>query len=123
VEPGAGGTPLGAVSREVDGTDPQPGDVVGSSLCDLVICGTVLGMPGRTAPGDVILALRSLGVMGLWVAGLLLPGPPGSSSPPVDEGHMEDSIDYTCLLVTNAERLLRRRPQPVRISCIQFGLV
>jgi hypothetical protein len=45
---------LGTVSIEVDGAGPRPGDDAGGPLCDLVVCGTSLGMSGSIASGDVI---------------------------------------------------------------------
>jgi hypothetical protein len=57
-EPGADGPLLGAISIKVDGPGPQPDDDVGGPLHDLGVCGTGLGIPGSTAPGDAIPAPR-----------------------------------------------------------------
>jgi hypothetical protein len=57
----------------VYGAGPQPGDNV-----------------GRTVLGDVIPAPWSSGVMHPGIAGLLLSGPLGSPSPPIDWGQVEE---------------------------------
>jgi hypothetical protein len=84
VELGADGVPLGAVSIEVDDADPRPGNDAGSLLRHLAVCNANLGTLGRTDPGDAIPAPRSSGALGPKITGLLLSGPPGSSSPSID---------------------------------------
>jgi hypothetical protein len=76
--------PLGVVSVEVGRTAPLLGDDAGSPLHDLVMHGIGNDSPGCPAPGDVILAPGSSGVVGLRVVRLLLLGPLGSLSQPVD---------------------------------------
>jgi hypothetical protein len=65
---GTDGASLGVVGAAVDGEGPQPGDDAGSSLHDLVLCGTGLGMLRITAPGDVTPTPGSSGDTGSGVA-------------------------------------------------------
>jgi hypothetical protein len=64
VELDAYGTPVGVVSIMVDKVDPRPGNDVRSPLCDLVMRGASLGMPGRTDPGNGIPTHGSSGAGG-----------------------------------------------------------
>jgi hypothetical protein len=86
VELGPDGAPLGTINVEANGADPWLGDGAGSPLHDLVVCGCGLGMPGRTKSDDAVPAPGSLGTVHPGITGLLLPGPPGSSSPSIDYG-------------------------------------
>jgi hypothetical protein len=72
---------LDVVSVKVDGAGPQLGDDAGGLPRDLGVCGTGLGMPGSTAPGDAIPTSESSGAAGPGAISLLLPGYRGSSSP------------------------------------------
>jgi hypothetical protein len=92
------GVHLGTIGVEVGGVDLRPCDDARSILCDLVMHGTGLSTPGRTAPGAAIPALGSIGVVGLWVARLPLlgPPPPGSAFQPVNWGQEQDSTKYAC---------------------------
>jgi hypothetical protein len=80
----ANSVPLGGVTVEANRVDPRPGDNVRSPLCDLVVCGASLVTPEHTNPGNAIPAPRSSGTGDLGITKLLLPGPPGSSSPSID---------------------------------------
>jgi hypothetical protein len=51
--PGAGGASPGAISIEVDGAGPQPGDDTEVSLRGLMMHDTCIGVPRSTAPSDV----------------------------------------------------------------------
>jgi hypothetical protein len=69
--PGADGMSLGAVSIEADGVSPRSGDDIKGLLWDWVMCGACIGAPRSAAPSDVTPTLRSSGVAGLGVSGLL----------------------------------------------------
>jgi hypothetical protein len=96
VEPNADDVPLGAVNVLADRVDPWSGDNVGSLHHGLVVHGAGPGTPGHTTPGDVVPAHRFLGAVGPGVAGLLLLNSPGSPSPPLNWGLVEDSVDLSC---------------------------
>jgi hypothetical protein len=68
----------------VDGAGLRPVDNAKGLLRDLVVCGTRLGRLESTALDDVIPSPESLGAMGPGAAELLLLGPPGSLSPPIN---------------------------------------
>jgi hypothetical protein len=69
---GADGASLGAVNIEVDGSSPRPGDDIEGSICDLVMRGAGIGVPGSATPGDVTPVLGSSGAAGPGISGLLL---------------------------------------------------
>jgi hypothetical protein len=77
---------LGTDSVMVDGAEPRLADNTRSSLCELVAHCAILGMPMCTTPGDAILAPESSGDVVSRITRLLLQGPAGSSSPPIDWG-------------------------------------
>jgi hypothetical protein len=58
------GTLHGAISTEVDGASPRPGDGSGGLLQDWVMRGIGIGAPRNVASGDVTLATGSLGAIG-----------------------------------------------------------
>jgi hypothetical protein len=104
--PNTNGASLGAISIEVDGASPQPGDGNGGSLRNLVMCGIGIGVPGSAALGNVTLAPRSSGAMGQGVSALLLLGSPGFLSPHIDWRRVEDNAEFVCSQVTVVDRLL-----------------
>jgi hypothetical protein len=61
---GADNASLGTISVEVDGASPGLSDDTRVSLCDLVMCGTGLGMLGSVAPGDAIPTPKFSGATG-----------------------------------------------------------
>jgi hypothetical protein len=104
VEPDADYALLGAVGV---GADPWLGDDARGLRRDMEVNGTSRGMPRCIAPGDAVSPLGFLGVVVPGVARLLLPGSPGSLSPPVNWGQVEDSAEYACSQVIAVERLLQ----------------
>jgi hypothetical protein len=92
--PDADGTLLGAVSIEVDRASPLPRDDTGGLLHDLVTHGSGPGMPGIAVPGDTILALGFLGVVGSGVAGLCLSGSPDFPPPPINWRRVEGDAEF-----------------------------
>jgi hypothetical protein len=81
---GDDGKSLGAISVEVDGVSPRPGDDAGGFLQDWVTCGTVIHGPESTTLGDVTPSPGSSDVTGPRGSGLLLPGSPGFPPLPID---------------------------------------
>jgi hypothetical protein len=104
--PGVDDASLGAVSVEVDGASPHPGDDTGGSLRDLVMCCTSIGVPESATLGDAALAPGSSSPVGLGVSGLLLLG--SLDFPPlhIDWRWVEDTLEFACSQVATAGRLL-----------------
>jgi hypothetical protein len=59
---------------------------LGSLLRDMVVRGAGLGVPGHTTPGDVIQTPEFSSAVGPRIAILLLSGPLGSRSLPINWG-------------------------------------
>jgi hypothetical protein len=77
LEPVADDTPLGTDNVEAEGIDPRPDDDARGLHHDLVVRGASPGTPRCVSLGDMALALRSSGIVGPGVTGLLLPDSPG----------------------------------------------
>jgi hypothetical protein len=79
VELDADGVPLGAVSVEADGVDPDQAKMPGVRSVTWWCM-----VPVLARPGVAILAPGSFGTGGSGIAGLPLLGPPSSLSPSID---------------------------------------
>jgi hypothetical protein len=106
VERCADDMPLGTVSVEADGVPTRPGDDDNSLHRDLVVWGADSGTPGCTTSGDTVSSLGSSGAMSPGLAGLLLPGYPDSSFPPINWGQVEISVEQACSQVEVTKRIL-----------------
>jgi hypothetical protein len=106
VEPVADDVQLGDNSIEVDGVEPQPGDVAGGLCWDLVVRGSTTSVSGCATPSDAVPALRFSSAVGPGAACLRLPGSLGSPSPPVSWGHVMNSTEQACSRVAATKRLL-----------------
>jgi hypothetical protein len=92
---GSDGTSLGAVSVEVDGASPRPGDDTRGSLRDLVMPGIGIAVPGSTAPGDTTPSPGSSGTShGPGVSGLLMSGSPNFLTLSIDWRWLEDNAEF-----------------------------
>jgi hypothetical protein len=77
-----------------------------SSLQDLVVRGTGVGIPRSVAPGDAALAHGSSSTVGLGISRLYLPGSLGSPPPPINWRRVGDEAESACSQVTAMETLL-----------------
>jgi hypothetical protein len=92
---GSDGTSLGAVSVEVDGASPRPGDDTRGSLRDLVMRGVGIAVPGSIAPGDATPSPGSSGTShGPGVSGLLMSGSPNFLTLSIDWRRVEDNAEF-----------------------------
>jgi hypothetical protein len=94
------------VSVEVDWASSQPGNNTEGFLLDWVMCGINNGAPGSTALGNTTSAPGSSGAADPGVSGLLPPGSPNFPSLPINWRQVEDNAAFTCLYLTDAERML-----------------
>jgi hypothetical protein len=100
-------TPLGADSVGANETESQPDDVTGGLCFDLMVHSSGPSMTGGTAPSDLVLAPGSIGAVDKGVTELGLPCYPGSPSPPISWGQVENSAEQACSWVAAMDRLLR----------------
>jgi hypothetical protein len=97
---------LGVNSVEADGTEPWLDNATGGLCSDLVVHRSSPSMPGCIASGDVAPSPGYLVAVDLGVFKLGFSGSPGSPSPVVNQGQVEDSAEQARSRVTATDKLL-----------------